>query len=176
MKNVLLVGAERPRTHHDVLAVIRQHQQVIGLTLGWGPLGVVGLDVDGGPVGELLELSFPDFLAGGPPIASWVWSNDPRARLERRKPPDSVGLPFGGQVQRRVGGVQVRPLRGAVGQPVDLHGSEHRQQLTGVPRLARARWTPSAPVTSGRGSAWSVCARSVRWSCDSCWISSRPLC
>jgi len=46
-----------------------------------------------------------------------------------------VGLPFGGQVQRRVGGVQVRPLRGAVGQPVDLHGPEHRQQLTGMPRL-----------------------------------------
>jgi len=66
VKNVLLVGVERPGTHYDALAVTRQHQQVTGLTLGWEPLGV-GLDVDGGPVGELLELSFPDFLAGGPP-------------------------------------------------------------------------------------------------------------
>ena len=55
-----------------------------------------------------------------------------------------MGLPFGGQVQRRVGGVQVRPLRGAVGQPVDLHGPEHGQQLTGVTRL-----DPAAPDAVG---------------------------
>ena len=166
------LGAQRVGAHHDPLAVGREHQQLVR----FGPLRSPGLvevlEVDRGELRQLLDLALPEPLPGRALDRLDRVLEAAAGRLQRRELAQPVGVTLDRQVQRRVGGMQVRRLRRPIRQPRDRHRPEHRLQ-------ARAR-DPARPdrghplIADTRSRRCSRIARSARWSSSSLRKSSRP--
>ena len=82
--------------------------------------GVEGVDVDGGPAGELLDLPFADVLAGGPGDGVGGRLEGPSGRLDRRQPAQAMRVALLGEVQLAVGGIQVGVTAVAVGEALHV--------------------------------------------------------
>jgi hypothetical protein len=133
--------SERVVAHHHALAVTRDDQRVT--TVPGGLAGrVEAVEVDRGALGELLDLTLAQDLAGR--------ALDRRERdvigapcgLDRRHAPQPVGMLLDGQVQPGVGGAQVRVPLGAVDVPRDHDRPEHAQQRASAPGLHAAAANP----------------------------------
>jgi len=98
-------------------------------------LGVEGPEVDRGAGGEVLDLPFPELLAGGPfdPLHGAV-EGSPGA-FDRGQATQPVGVLLCWQVERRVGRVQVRQSAPAVGDPRHRDWPEDCAQRSGMPGL-----------------------------------------
>ena len=133
---VCLAGgvAERLGPHDDALAVARQHQHVVVGAAGRLAAGVELADVAGGCRGEVLHLASAQPDPGGPADRLDRLVERPAGGLDGglAKP---VGVLFLGQVQHRVGRVQVGGPGGAVGDACDAGLAEHCGQAPGVTGL-----------------------------------------
>jgi len=107
-----------------------------------GADGIERVDVDGGPVGQRLDLAFAQVLTGGA-------FERGRGLVERSsrcfrcgQAAQPMGVPLGGQVQRCVGRIQVVMAAVPVGQPGDGDLPEHGAQPAAVSVLDRAMTHP----------------------------------
>jgi hypothetical protein len=137
---------QRLRAHHDPLAIGLQHQH-IGVRAGARTApGVEGAHIGGRSPGKLLSLPFAHASAGGPEDRLRGVLERAARGLDRGQPPQPVRVLFLRQVQRRIGRIQVRRPRRAVGHPGDRHLPEHRGQ---APLMAGLRAGARHPVRAG---------------------------
>ena len=137
--------AQRAGAHGDSFAVAGEHQHVVGIARRGFALGVEGVEVDRGPLGEFLRLAFAQLLTGGPCDGLDRVVEGTSGAFDRGEAAKSVGVAFLGQVQCRIGRVQVGVLRATVGDPADPDVTEHRRQYPGMPMFDA---TPDGPVGS----------------------------
>ncbi|MFF2938146.1 hypothetical protein [Streptomyces mirabilis] len=113
----------------------------LGPDCGRGFLGAPGAlivevaDIAGGLDGDLLQLAGAQHLAGGTGECFAGGAQGAVGDLVHHRPLQRCGVQAGGQGQHGVGGVQVRGLRGAVGDAGDFHRAHGGQELAGVPGL-----------------------------------------
>jgi len=98
-------------------------------------VGVEVVEVDGSAGSELLDLTFAQRLTAGALDACHGTVVGAPRRLERGEAAQPVRVTLDGQVQRRVGGVQVGMPVPPIRQPGHVHRSKHRRQAPGVPGL-----------------------------------------
>ncbi len=120
-------------SHDDALAIGGDDQHVGGgaLVVWAASGGVERLDVDRSAAGERLDLAFAHVLAGGSLDRSGgLVERSPRCFCGRQAA-QPVAVALGGQVQCRVGGIEVRVATTAVGETphVDL-AEDGRQRPT----------------------------------------------
>jgi hypothetical protein len=102
------------------------------------PLRVEGVEVGGGELGQLLHLTFAQPLSGRSlDRIVPAFERAPRC-LQRRQPAQAVRLGLDGQVQGRVGRVQIDVPGLTVGQTAGPDLTEHRQQPPAVAALDAA--------------------------------------
>ena len=104
--------------------------------------GVEGVDVGGGPGGELLDLPFADVLAGGPGDGVGGRLEGPSGRLDRRQPAQAMRVTLGRKVQLAVGGIQVGVTAVAVGETLHVEVAEDGGEAAMVSGLDRTMGHP----------------------------------
>ena len=129
-------------THHDPFAINRDHQHVAAP--GWlrSRRDVEGVDIDRGPPGEFLHLAFADALTGGPFDGVGRGVERPAGRLDRRSAAQTMGMTLPGQVQHRVGGIQVRVTPMTVRETLHIEIPEDRGHAAMVTTLDGAMSHP----------------------------------
>jgi len=130
--------AQRLGTHHDALAVHRDHQQGVGGARGRHALLVEGVDISRGRLHQCFGLPLaghraapaPDRLTGGVERAAHG--------LGHRQPADPMAVSADRQAQAGIGGVDVGPSRGAQCAPAHGHRADHGGQHPVVAALDTA--------------------------------------
>jgi len=127
--------SQRVGAHHHALGVEGEHQQVTGHAQMPWPVGVEGVEIHRGALGQLLDLTLAQPLPGGPRHRGGrVGERAPRA-FDRRQPAQPVGVLLCRKVQHGISRVQVGVSAVTVGHPPDPDRPEHGGQPALTVRL-----------------------------------------
>jgi hypothetical protein len=142
------LSSQRVMAHDHALAVAGDHQDVAVRARIGGALGVERLEVAGGTSGEILGLALAQPLSRGTLDRGDRLVKRAARGLQRGQAPQPVRVTLDGQVQHRVGPMQVRCAALSIGQPRDLKLAEHAPRPRERPASTVRRVTPSPPTTA----------------------------